>query len=225
MGAYEVCTLANRQRMQTEWTSFCREACSQTLFSSRRNCSKSAYHLHRSCKKGGYHDLVDWEAERNDIVRDTRNVTPAEFLDHALRHRFCLVAPGDFVSTPKLAQAINLGAAGGCLPVFVVPAADGGRSMLPYARWLDYCSIGYVVTDATARRNAHAAIVRQLLKVTSEEAEAKRHALRRHRAAFAMPSASAFILEELCHLARGGNTTSDVAHMFSMLERCTLRPM
>ena len=67
--------------------------------------------------------------------------------------------------------------------------------------------------------------MRQLLKVTPEEAEAKRRALRRHRAAFAMPSASGFVLEELCHLARGGNATADVAHMLSMLEKCALRPV
>ena len=222
VGAYEICARVNRPRLQTEWQSFCREACN---FSAPYNCSKSANDLHMLCKVGRYGALVDWSAERDDIVRDTRRMTRTEYLDNALRHRFCLVAPGDYVSTPKLPETINVGAAGGCLPVFVVDERDGGRSMLPYARWLDYCSIGYVVSSAVvARRHALPAIVQQLLNVTRAEAAAKRRELRRHRAAFAMPSASAFILEELCHVARGGDSAPDDAHLRAQLKRCTLGP-
>ena len=36
-----------------------------------------------------------------------------EYLQLAMSHRFCLVAPGDFVSTHKITEAIALGAAGG----------------------------------------------------------------------------------------------------------------
>ena len=54
-----------------------------------------------------------------------------------MSHRFCLVAPGDYPCTPKVSEAMALGAVGGCIPVFVVPMRraqkreDAIRRMLP----------------------------------------------------------------------------------------------
>jgi hypothetical protein len=67
-------------------------------------------------------------------------------------HRFCLIVHGDLAGTPKIGEAVNIGSAGGCFPIFVVKLKMGkrGRSTeealasavrhsYPYSRWLDYC--------------------------------------------------------------------------------------
>ena len=57
---------------------------------------------------------VNFSDERADIACDTRWLPRAEYRAHALRHRFCVAAPGDYWSTTKLADAIAAGGAGGC---------------------------------------------------------------------------------------------------------------
>ena len=69
-----------------------------------------------------------------------------------MSHRFCLVAPGDFVATHKITEAVALGGAGGCIPLFVLPTKHRVESMLPYTRWLDYCAIDYVPRLAAVSR-------------------------------------------------------------------------
>ena len=63
------------------------------------------------------------------------------YLQHAMSHRFCLVAQGDFVGTPKITEMIAVGAAGGCIPVIVLPAKSAASILLtlPYVRWVNYC--------------------------------------------------------------------------------------
>ena len=132
-----------------------------------------------------------------------------------MQHRFCLVAPGDYPSTHKVSEALVLGGAGGCIPVFVVPGRrrDGiGKRIarwLPYSRWLDYCTVGYLVEEASAQQ--HFKLVLQKLKAVGEaEAEAKLRALHQVRAAFVFPQHSSidrpaaphYILNEACHAAR-----------------------
>ena len=68
------------------------------------------------------------------MVRDTRSLPHAEYLRLAMGHRFCLVAPGDYPSTHKVAEAMALGGSGGCIPVFVVPEQAGGRAGHPTCR-------------------------------------------------------------------------------------------
>ncbi|KOO30120.1 hypothetical protein Ctob_013304 [Chrysochromulina tobinii] len=61
--------------------------------------------------------------------------------------------PRDFVATHKITEAMALGGSGGCIPVFVLArSTPNGHGMLPYTRWLDYCSVAYVglSTDAAA---------------------------------------------------------------------------
>ena len=124
-------------------------------------------------------------------------------------HRFCVAAPGDFVSTPKITEYVAMGAAGGCLPLLVIKGAP--EKTLPYTRWLDWCSIAFIISDATARTSM-ASVLRKLQLVSAEEAAAKRVALLAVRDAFvwraptldpvAQPSAPDFLLGELCDAAR-----------------------
>lgn len=134
-----------------------------------------------------------------------------------MAHRFCLVAPGDFVSTHKVSEAMALGGAGGCIPVFVLPAIVGApidgslldvAQKLPYARWLDYCDVAYLVSEAGARTHIRR-VLDQLARRPEEELRAKRRRLREVRDAFvfregssapgAKPSATEFILAEVKH--------------------------
>jgi hypothetical protein len=77
--------------------------------------------------------------------RDTRRLSHHDYITTAMAHRFCLVVPGDFASTHKVTEAMAMGGAGGCIPVFVFDAG-GNRvhgdnhvaNVLPYTRWLDY---------------------------------------------------------------------------------------
>ena len=85
------------------------------------------------------------------------------YLGRAMAHRFCLVAPGDTWSTKKIAEAVAIGGAGGCIPIIVVPPLLTKRSspdraglnastdeshglgqrlsrFLPYTSWLDWCA-------------------------------------------------------------------------------------
>ena len=153
--------------------------------SDRRTPAQNMRHLLKMC---GAHAKINYTEELPAMVRDTRQLTHAEYLRLAMRHRFCLVAPGDFTSTHKITEAVALGAAGGCVPVLVLPGKpkDVGTQvahMLPYARWLDWCEIAYLVPESEAA-GGMAAVLRQLESLSKEEVEQKRRALRRVRDAF-----------------------------------------
>ena len=64
---------------------------------------------------------VDWPNEVTAIQQSPlhANLPRSAYLEQAMRHKFCLVAPGDTRTTRKLAEAFALAAAGGCLPVIV----------------------------------------------------------------------------------------------------------
>ena len=68
----------------------------------------------------------------------------------AMQHRFFLVAPGDFVTTPKLAEAVAMGGAGGPIPVLVLPGGARDARAFPYSSWIDYCEVAFVVSARTA---------------------------------------------------------------------------
>ena len=91
-------------------------------------------------------------------------------------------------STPKITEFIAVGAAGGCLPVVVVPSpvAEGARRQLPYAStWLDYCSIAYLIPEAAVTNSSAMKVVLDRLDaVTADEAAERRAALRNVRDAF-----------------------------------------
>ena len=132
----------------------------------------------------------------------------------AMRHRFCIVAPGDDPSTRKLSEAVALSAAGGCVALFVVGVTNKGEvdvSGWPYAASVDYCSIGFVIAAATAATRM-SSVLDRLATLPESELAARRHCAAQARPAFAFntsrgPSAADFILGELCAVARGGHTT------------------
>lgn len=210
VAAYEVC--ASASRVANEWQSFCRGWCGSQRGSYMR-CSGSAAMLQKQCERH-YAGRVNFTDERADLLAASRRgrLSHEEYLRMASSHRFCLVAPGDFVSTHKITEAMALGGAGGCIPVFVLRGKRHGAaaaSMLPFTRWLDYCEVAFLVDEQRVQRDAEG-MVRALLRVTDAEAAAKLGALRRVRDAFVFragsnassPSAAEYILEEACAAAK-----------------------
>ena len=169
------------------------------------------------------------------MAKSARNLPASEYFANAMGHRFCMAAPGDFVSTPKITEYVAMGAAGGCLPLLVL--AGRPERTLPYTRWLDWCSIGYIVSDTRARHDMQS-VLKKLEAVTSLEAAAKRAHLLAVRDAFvfrpgshatgARPSAIDFLLGELCEASRtakaGPNVTklSDLPLAGGSYSRCML---
>ena len=51
---------------------------------------------------------MNWDAELPEIRRTGGGMARGRYLATAMRHRFFLVAPGDFVTTPKLAEAFAM---------------------------------------------------------------------------------------------------------------------
>ena len=187
--------------------------------SKRSRCINGLQTLKRTCRSYGG---IDWADELPDMAKATVNLPAPRYFGHAMGHKFCLAAPGDFVSTPKITEFVAMGAFGGCLPVLVL--AGKPAHTLPYTRWLDWCSIAYLVSDSTARRGMRS-VLAKLDLVSAEEAAQKRAALRAVRDAFVFraphggpragnasrprdyrpgyaPSAVDFILGELCEAAR-----------------------
>jgi len=109
-----------------------------------------------------------------------------------------------------------LGGAGGCIPLFVIPASRAGGnlghtlpSMLPYTRWLDYCTVAYLVSEPAAKKN-FMPVYHKLAALTEADVAPKREMLRRVRDAFVMranssvehPAAPEYMLDEACNAAR-----------------------
>ena len=187
---------------------FCQRDCGTT-----RACKSGVAAMQRECK---FYKKVDWEDELPDVAATNRALNRSAYLHAAMSHRFCLVAPGDYPSTPKITEFVAVGAAGGCLPVVVVPspASDGARRQLPYATtWLDYCEIAFLIPESAVSNASEMRVaLDRLAAVTPAEAQRKRRALRRVRDAFvtrtaanadaSRPSASDFLMHEACQLAR-----------------------
>ena len=161
----------------------------------------------------------------------SRRLLHGEYLKLAMSHRFCLVAPGDFVASHKITEAIAIGGAGGCIPVFVVPHERGGvASMLPYASWLDYCAFSYAVRESDI--TLLPSMLQELARRPPSEIDAKRAALRRVRDAFvvrpnstfAAPTAGHFVLAEMCDAAARMRARSRTPSRSVPLGRCTLGP-
>ena len=154
------------------------------------------------------------------------------YYSHSFGHKFCVAAPGDFVSTPKITEYVAMGAAGGCLPLLVLKGAP--ERTLPYTRWIDWCSISYIISDVTARTDM-ARVLAKLEAVSAQEADAKRQALLRVRDAFVWrpqasnptenPSAIDYLLAELCNAARSATANRSLSSLPTAggpLSRCML---
>jgi len=169
-------------------------------------CISGPKAFQRTCK---HYKNIDWKSELPDMAKSAVNLPGAAYYANAMGHKFCVAAPGDFVSTPKITEYVAMGAAGGCLPLLVVKGLP--ERTLPYTRWLDWCKIAYIISDATAKTGM-AGVLSKLEAVTAEEATAKRAALLAVRDAFvwrpptehpvAQPSAADYLIGELCDAAR-----------------------
>ena len=205
--AHHICT--QPERWEAERTTFCQKDCGTT-----RTCKSSVQAMQRECR---FYKKVPWDDELPDVPATNRALPKESYFKAAMGHRFCVIAPGDYPSTPKITEFVAVGAAGGCLPVVVVPSPvrDGARRQLPYAStWLDYCEIAFIVPESAVGNSTEMRLVLgRLNAVTEEAAEAKRAALRRVRDAFvarqapssqrsdARPNVADFLLHEACHLA------------------------
>ena len=214
IGSYRVCR--SKSAVDSSFRTYCHAHCRDMGLN--QSCAATRKQLRRECQA---YKSIDFDSEVPDMIRDQRRLDVNAYLRLALLHRFCLVARGDFASTRKIAEAVALGAAGGCLPVIVVPEDAiysprkdatpgwGSMMMLPYARWFPYCAIGFVVYESVAGAN-FSSVVQRLLRVTAAEAAEKRAALRRLMHAFVVrensrverPTAAEYVLEEVCHEAR-----------------------
>ena len=174
---------------------------------------------------------VDFANELADM-RQSRRLAHAEYLRLAMRHRYCVVARGDFPSTHKITEALALGGSGGCIPLYVAPRVagvveGGGQAserrirpsrFLPYTSWLNYCDVAYFVPEDVARSNMEA-VVRELLQRPEAESQAKLRALALVRDAFVLrrsstveqPSAAHFILDEMCGQAAARRSRPETA--------------
>jgi hypothetical protein len=245
VGAYSVCRRDISVMNQSELKNFCHGLCGRqqllggTGHGSTRSvgvkCLNPAW---TSSKMRDFlqnqicphYRSVDFDTELPDMIRDTRQLGHADYLREAKGHRFCLVAPGDFVSSHKIAEAIAIGASGGCVPVFVLPedfqprararhgkmaGARPGVSTsiadaLPYTRWLDYCEIAYFIREETARTDFGALLLPKLEAIREDEARRKMSALASVRDAFVFragssverPSGTEYVLNEMCASAR-----------------------
>ena len=113
IGAYEICR--DDARIESEHQTFCRAACARAAEvkggANTMVCTPTAAALRRQCKA---YQNVDYADELDDVRRTDRVVPHDEYLGHAMSHRFCLVAPGDFVATHKITEAVALGGREAC---------------------------------------------------------------------------------------------------------------
>lgn len=87
--------------------------------------------------------IADLKKNRDAVHASTGKLPFDKYLAEAMRHRFCISAPGEWPATPKTAEYVLLGAAGGCLPVVVVKSlsAEALEPVLPFGRWIDWCDV------------------------------------------------------------------------------------
>lgn len=203
------------------WLTHCRAFCgpkTTCMSSARRKPKANMQGFLKACARMRSPRLiqgVNFSEELPDILRDTRKVSHSEYLSMAMNHRFCLIAPGDWVSTHKVTEAMAIGGSGGCIPVFVVPGRslsdmeNFAATMLPYTRWHDYCSTSYFVTEFGAKLNFSRTLER-LDAIGDVEATMKWKHLKQVKDAFVFrddstyekPTAPHFILGEACAAAR-----------------------
>ena len=156
VGAWQICQSKAKLHDGHSFQTFCYPKCARLnqdgSAKEQTSCVKSEAFLQRTC--ASYYLNVNFTAELPDMERDTRTLAKPEYFRLALDHRFCLAAPGDFMSTPKITEFVAVAAAGGCLPVIVLPdstvdgdfnfrlGGDHKKYSRAYARWsaLKVCS-------------------------------------------------------------------------------------
>lgn len=236
VGQYAVCRRPIkwlREQPNSFFINACKPSCgagAQCGASEHRTPAQNLLQLQRKCK---FHRTVDFEAEAPDFARDSAlRWNDRQYLRHTMQHRFCFIVRGDFPSTPKVAELLAVGAAGGCLPVFVLnfphtatqpsqaPVQDAIAQRLPFNSWLQYCHFSYFVSTKAARTDM-AAVLRVLESVSATEAEEKLAALRKLRSVFGFrnnstpesPSATDHIFAEMCTRAKMRQARGDFSDL------------
>jgi hypothetical protein len=128
IGTFEICT--SDSAIEANHTSFCRERCAAESRHQghvpTRTCMRSAEELRRTCRS---YRGVDWELVHAAPARAVGlggRISVGSFLGKGLAHRFCVASPGDLLYTPKTSEAVALAAAGGCVPLLVLPDSPFG---------------------------------------------------------------------------------------------------
>ena len=156
---------------------------------------------------------------------ENKGLSQADYYAKAMAHRFCIVAPGDYVSTRKVTESIAIAAAGGCLPLFV----GEDNSQRPYADHVNYCSVGFIISTWQAE-HALAGVLHRLSAVTEAERRLRQvHAegllaafVYREQSSFAKPSAAEIIIAEWCNLAHRQRAAKQEREKEAMAGRLSL---
>ncbi len=191
-GAFRECASLNTMN---KTVNYFRQFCEPFCAPSSSGCSHIAptYNVFQQ-KCRAYRD-VQFDA-LPQIFTNTK-LSKKEYIENAFNHHFCIVAPGDFLATHKIAESIVIGGMGGCIPVIVV--SPDPSTMLPFLRWFDYCKAAVLISVSTATRNLLHIVQNVLPKVN---VESKRGYLQKHYRAFvssyATPSVGDYILAEMC---------------------------
>lgn len=208
VGSFDICT--SPQRIDREYATFCTppQSSCRPKKSKGDKCASSPsklrhlclfYRQVRACAPQGLshtdhgadrvspitrppapRSQVNWPTERAAMRLASRSLPRGAFLALAAAHKFFLVAPGDFTSTRKVAEAMALGGAAGTLPLFVVPRGGWKPALaaLPYSSWLDYCSAALFVAEATIVRSMPR-VLAALRRLSTQEHARRQRQLRR----------------------------------------------
>ena len=130
-------------------------------------------------------------------------VPPELYRAEAMRHRFCVVAPGDTPATKKLAETIAFAAHGGCLP-----ALYGGTAHLPYASQIDYSRIALLLNVEEGLGRLHAMTAAEAHERVAYARRVYHAFVQSEGASWETPSAAEVAIQEACRLSRGEATNS-----------------
>ena len=144
-----------------------------------------------------------------DPVRLSREL----YLEEMMRHKFCVIAAGDDMSTHKIGETMTVASRGGCLPLIVgnldvslhpVPHF----AYLPHTESVDYCRVGFIVPLVRGRRvPAFKQMLAALESVTTSEWRERRRAAEQLRSWFVFRDGS----------TEGGGASSAADHIISRM--------
>ena len=165
------------------------------------------------CEKQGFMDpFLNFTATfraAGQLAAVSHRLDRTEYLRQAMRHRFCIVAPGDYASTAKITEGILIAAAGGCLPLLVVDSSNFAAMPFPFADRVNYCSVAFIVHRAEAERRMPDVLRRLSAVDASERARRQRNAeqllpafVSRQGSSLGAPSAAEMAIADMCALAR-----------------------
>lgn len=150
---------------------------------------------------------ADLRAGRDAAIQGSR-MDLEEYMRQSMSHKFCLVAHGDDPTTHKLPEVMAIAGMGGCLPLVVHTLSP--EAHLPYAKHIDYCRVGFLLTVSKHgipdRDSVIGRVLSRLEQVTADEA-AERHAVAavlrgafvvREGATLEQPAAAHYIVASMC---------------------------